>query len=350
MTDFPQDADKIIGFIKEIGEEERHFNNVSSTYKTMASTWLLAVFGGIGFILANAIEPKLLLTAGIGLAGGIGIFLLWLMDMRVYQQLLVANFVEGLRMEKENSWLPQVRKNMIETQLSGSVTQNLAWFYLLGIAIPLIVFLYSIGNFLFISEGILYSLIFVVTGGILLLYILDKIRSASKEDSLEKAKAKDTKKKEEKDKEKKEKKKRFQFISVGFLIYLIGFLLIKVNAYSPKDYLAPDKSEIRLLPSMNGGGMAHCVLPPHAVSSAVEHKTVEEIWYILSGSGEIWRKRGSEEQVVSLLPQTCITIPVHTQFQFRNTGPDSLKILICTMPPWPGASEAIRVKDFWALP
>ena len=43
------------------------------------------------------------------------------------------------------------------------------------------------------------------------------------------------------------------------------------------DYLAPDKSEIRLLPEMSGGGLAHCTLPPGRVSHAVRHKTDTEL-------------------------------------------------------------------------
>ena len=53
------------------------------------------------------------------------------------------------------------------------------------------------------------------------------------------------------------------------------------------DYLAPDGSEIRLLPNVKGGGMCHCTLPPGKKSLAVKHKTVEEIWYFLSGQGEV---------------------------------------------------------------
>jgi quercetin dioxygenase-like cupin family protein len=58
------------------------------------------------------------------------------------------------------------------------------------------------------------------------------------------------------------------------------------------DYLAPDGSEIRLLPTMNGGGLAHCTLPPGGVSKPVYHRTVEEIWYCIKGDGEVWRKQG----------------------------------------------------------
>ncbi len=43
------------------------------------------------------------------------------------------------------------------------------------------------------------------------------------------------------------------------------------------DYLAPDGSEIRLLAKVNAGGFCHCTLPADKTSSAVKHKTVEEI-------------------------------------------------------------------------
>ena len=113
------------------------------------------------------------------------------------------------------------------------------------------------------------------------------------------------------------------------------------------DYLAPDGSEIRLMSSGNYGSVAHCRLPPARISRAVEHKTVEEIWYVLEGSGEMWWKNERESNTIKLLAGTSIRIPVHTQFQFRNAGSDSLKILILTMPPWPGNDEAIVVNGFW---
>jgi mannose-6-phosphate isomerase-like protein (cupin superfamily) len=55
------------------------------------------------------------------------------------------------------------------------------------------------------------------------------------------------------------------------------------------DQIAPDGSEIRLLMSLGGGGLCHCTLPAGKTSSAVKHKTVEEIWYFLAGQGELWR-------------------------------------------------------------
>jgi len=114
------------------------------------------------------------------------------------------------------------------------------------------------------------------------------------------------------------------------------------------DYPAPDGSEIRLLPTIkNRGGLAHCTLPPGGVSSALTHRTVEEIWYFLSGQGEVWRKQGDREECVDVAARVSLTIPLGTHFQFRNTGDEPLCFLIATMPPWPGEQEAVRVPDRW---
>jgi mannose-6-phosphate isomerase-like protein (cupin superfamily) len=116
---------------------------------------------------------------------------------------------------------------------------------------------------------------------------------------------------------------------------------------SQSDYLAPDSSEIRLLPSVKGCSVCQCTLPPQAVSRAVRHQSVEEIWYSLQGHGQLWRKHGNDEETVDLRPGTAATILPDTHFQFRNTGWEPLSILIATTPCWSGAHEAIRVPDHW---
>lgn len=114
-----------------------------------------------------------------------------------------------------------------------------------------------------------------------------------------------------------------------------------------QDYLAPDGSEIRLLPKLRGGGMAHCSLPPGKTSSAVYHKTVEELWYFISGEGQVWRKLGEKEEVVEVHEGVCVSIPVGTTFQFRNSGEENLCFIIATMPPWPGPEEAAAAPGKW---
>ena len=96
--------------------------------------------------------------------------------------------------------------------------------------------------------------------------------------------------------------------------------------------------------------MAHGTLLPGRVSLAVEHRSVEEIWYVLSGSAEIWRSNDESDAVVFAKPGTSITIPVGTRFQFRTVGDQPFCFIMCTLPPWPGEGEAIRVPDYWEVP
>src|SRR5579871_5911772 len=118
---------------------------------------------------------------------------------------------------------------------------------------------------------------------------------------------------------------------------------IKTDQY---DYLAPDQSEIRLMVNASKGNCAHCLLPAGKTSLAVKHKTVEEIWYIISGNGEMWQKSSDEEKIINLKESVALTIPTGNYFQFRNTGTEPLSIVIVTMPPWPGENEAQSVEGY----
>ena len=113
------------------------------------------------------------------------------------------------------------------------------------------------------------------------------------------------------------------------------------------DVIAPDGSDVRILCGLHGGSMAHFSLPPGRTSKAVVHRSVEEIWYIVAGEGEMWRADGRQERVVALAPGLSLTIPVGTRFQFRSTGTAALEAVAITMPPWPGEDEAVQVDGIW---
>ncbi len=113
------------------------------------------------------------------------------------------------------------------------------------------------------------------------------------------------------------------------------------------DVLAPDGSEVRLLLAMAGGSMAHFRLPAGGVSLAVRHRTVEEIWYVIAGSGEMWRSLDGDSQTTPLSVGTCLTIPVGAAFQFRCVGSEPLAAVAITMPPWPGPEEAEMAEGIW---
>jgi mannose-6-phosphate isomerase-like protein (cupin superfamily) len=113
------------------------------------------------------------------------------------------------------------------------------------------------------------------------------------------------------------------------------------------DVLAPDGSEVRLLAASTRGSMAHFTLGSGQVSLAVAHHTVEEIWFILAGTGSMWRKSRDVETITELAAGFSLTIAAGTHFQFRCDGVEALKAVAITMPPWPGMDEAYSVQGKW---
>jgi mannose-6-phosphate isomerase-like protein (cupin superfamily) len=116
-----------------------------------------------------------------------------------------------------------------------------------------------------------------------------------------------------------------------------------------RDVVAPDGSDVRILLQAPGGSMAHFELAPGQTSRAVAHRTVDEVWYVLGGQGEMWRSQAGAEETVTLRPGTCLSIPVGTHFQFRSTGKAPLTAVAVTMPPWPGEGEAYEVPGTWRV-
>ena len=114
------------------------------------------------------------------------------------------------------------------------------------------------------------------------------------------------------------------------------------------DGTAPDGTALRLLLNLAGGSLAHFELPAGAVSHAIMHRTVEEIWFVLSGRGAIWRRQEGVEQIDPLSPGTSLTIPLGTAFQFRAEAGAALAFVAITMPPWPGMEEAVSVQGPWS--
>jgi len=113
------------------------------------------------------------------------------------------------------------------------------------------------------------------------------------------------------------------------------------------DLVAPDGSDVRVLLATPRGSMAHFELAPGRASDAIRHRSVDELWFILAGGGEMWRRQDEREEIVALEAGICVSIPAGTHFQFRATGLAPLQAVGVTMPPWPGPQEAVPVTGKW---
>ncbi|ORE89450.1 hypothetical protein ATO7_06205 [Oceanococcus atlanticus] len=134
-----------------LGEGERHFNSLESKYRTLASTWLLAMFVGIGFIftrpeVSSQFDPYLV-SAAAGIVACVGLLLLWNIDIRVCHQLLDAHFVQALVLERDHDWLPPIRTKMVFSQYvdpehvrpDGGVMRRIKMFYVGMVGAPSLV-------------------------------------------------------------------------------------------------------------------------------------------------------------------------------------------------------------------
>jgi hypothetical protein len=118
----------------ELGQIERSHSNIQSSYRTLASTWMLAAFAGIGVIISTKGEfafpiPRELLLVVIALAGAIGLGLLWVLDLLFYQRLLDAAYIEAKDLEDRHPWLPQPR-NTMRLLLGGKGLQIVLSYYI----------------------------------------------------------------------------------------------------------------------------------------------------------------------------------------------------------------------------
>ncbi|WP_209382744.1 cupin domain-containing protein [Rhizobacter sp. AJA081-3] len=111
--------------------------------------------------------------------------------------------------------------------------------------------------------------------------------------------------------------------------------------------VAPDGSDVRVLLGLPAGGMAHFELAAGQVAKAVTHRSVDELWFVLAGHGQMWRRQGEREEVVALEPGVCLSIPLGTHFQFRASATEAVSAVAITMPPWPGEAEAVPVEGPW---
>jgi mannose-6-phosphate isomerase-like protein (cupin superfamily) len=108
------------------------------------------------------------------------------------------------------------------------------------------------------------------------------------------------------------------------------------------DAVAPDGSEIyfRVVDAKHAS-VVEVVLGPGKTSRPVRHRTVEEVWYFVAGTGDVWVDPATH----AVAPGDIVVIPAGMAFQFRATGDEPLRFLCFTSPPWPGDGEAMPVEN-----
>lgn len=146
-----EDERHIHDYYALIQENEHHFNRLQAGYRKMASGWLLAVFAGVGFVLKDLPDEMedftFFFIAMIFLAGAIGIFLLSIIDLKVYHPLLESNTEVGEKLEDEYDFLPKIHKTM-QIKKKGSVRGKTILFYMVPVVLMGLAFVICMGFYL----------------------------------------------------------------------------------------------------------------------------------------------------------------------------------------------------------
>ena len=91
---------------------------------------------------------------------------------------------------------------------------------------------------------------------------------------------------------------------------------------------------------------AEFALPAQQTSRAVVHDHLDEVWYVLAGTASVWLRGDAGERIERITVADCVTIPKGTAFQ-TQAGPDGIRVVAVTAPPWGGDGDARLVPGYW---
>ena len=127
--------------LNRLGENERHFQTTQAGIRGIASTWTLTACAGVALLfkrepqVAWLLPPYALVTL-IASMTNIGLGLLWILDQLVYQRLFNTNYIAGLRLETQFSFIPPVRAIQALSTGGTSIAVWVKYFYV----IPMLAF------------------------------------------------------------------------------------------------------------------------------------------------------------------------------------------------------------------
>ena len=115
--------------------------------------------------------------------------------------------------------------------------------------------------------------------------------------------------------------------------------MITVDASEIEGFIAsvPFKRTLKPLisPSIQSGvkglGLGMTIFPPGSRSNSHSHDVTQEVWYVVSGEGEIV----VGDETARLKPDMVVVAPPGLPHHLTNTGDEDLKVLWIFVPPGP---------------
>ncbi len=159
---------------------EDHYNNLQNKYKGLTVTWVIATFIAIGYLLSGYEKglsvSTLLIITFLSILAATGVFLLWYLDVMVYDKLIRSIYHETCRLEQEHEILGKT--HLLGLRFLGKETAHIVYhgyFYIFFILFLLFIACLSLSGYLyFIHKWLLWIIIplFVLVSSFILVLII----------------------------------------------------------------------------------------------------------------------------------------------------------------------------------
>jgi mannose-6-phosphate isomerase-like protein (cupin superfamily) len=111
--------------------------------------------------------------------------------------------------------------------------------------------------------------------------------------------------------------------------------MIVVNRNDEAPFRTKDGAQIRSIldrstAPVRNQSLAEATVPPGRATAPHRHPAAEEIYYVLSGRGDLT----VSEETRPVGPADAVLIPPGTRHQVRNNGDEPLVFLCCCAPPY----------------
>jgi hypothetical protein len=175
----------IYAVYSQLCQHKTHFSSMQNRYRALTSTWFLAAFAGIGFLISGRYNIELPFNVLIGILllcffSAFGITLLWFLDIVLYQRLWIGTVVELAKLEEKYSWLPKTNLNTLQIRTSERYRFLKSPFYIginsvfLAVAAISLIYYFSANLMTVASIGFITALTFVVMKKTMIVYSGEK--------------------------------------------------------------------------------------------------------------------------------------------------------------------------------
>jgi hypothetical protein len=129
-----EDPVLVYGVYSKLVEGIKHFDSIQTTYRTLASTLLLSCFVAIGFLFSTkatslpidrAVGSVIVAIMGIGI-----VTIIFCVDLLFQERLLIANFVEAVKLERQHAWLPRAHMRIMGKGNHAGSPNRKVFFYI----------------------------------------------------------------------------------------------------------------------------------------------------------------------------------------------------------------------------